>query len=933
MSSDKKLLEALSKRCGARIVYFDLVAVHFPEHLQLEAALENGPPKATAGPKFAPPKRAYLCVGRSALFLVSYSLSRVLPQGQVEYAWIEKVVEDTSSRNRFMVVLNYDAPKDSPAQLMVDTWCREGLLSRIFDNYLADSLLRIGKLVALPKFEQDLMALSTPSSIRPFKGFKVARFMDFTFHIREEFQELPNAVSKVLTGVYGAPLGVLHKAGESRSWSSWMGGSKNTGPQLELLLNVLDPVPLSHLARLGQEHVRWVANQCKQALCRNWNTLVLRNQPCLKKMNLSNDIASWICWELLLQDNDSTWALVLLRRQYVPPMLDTVQDFVLSIKCPTNCVIDGTVKEQDLMHEVSMIADSFSSQLHPNIFVDIIQAKLDALLYDEDAYEWIFNRLGLRPNGKAQLEKYSTIFVKGVAKLLSDEHVLTSSQPMEEAEKLTNAICDNLAERDLEPMQVALKLLSNPGEGLQRNAAAGSYAAACVNAWNFRVASYLAFRLDGSMLGSRLTLADLIAGVHHGAVAEETSKVFVEILSFLLHLRRKDLRVPWEPKALTSHLTSMGLLSSMGPSSKAPLPGGDDGEQSATGVQCMFNDRVMQALIETGHLRAVLRDERSGGGCMSTEFTYLLSNLLQCDAASVNLKASICRLIITDKAIGDSGQAEVLCGGLTSLMETGSLFLATMACAALVNLSQSREAVRGHLIIMGVVDSLDRNLRSKDNDLMLYTLMLLVHLTKRSNHRAALMQRGLLNLLYEVFSSTYQQLEHRRRVLSELCSVLGQLCNDEHSRATLSEPKWQVADKLLSVMEAALKWPAGRLPGQTLPERSVKILSKVFYALKQLSAGSLELKEQIARAALPAVVQDLSNLENLKNSDWASNAVLLLHFLTSSRKATKLIQESGWTAAYGALMQAQLSSTEVIRARITHIAKCVVSHQLPTETH
>ncbi|CAE8590024.1 unnamed protein product, partial [Polarella glacialis] len=137
---------------------------------------------------------------------------------------------------------------------------------------------------------------------------------------------------------------------------------------------VVDAMQLSSLRPLGREHVRWVAMEYKQNLVRGRITVVLTNQAYHKKMNLSNDLAAWTCWELLLKDHEYTMALVVLRRQYMPPMLDTVQDFVLAIKCPASLIETKKVKVESLLQELHLAADSFGTQVQsPSIYTDMIQ--------------------------------------------------------------------------------------------------------------------------------------------------------------------------------------------------------------------------------------------------------------------------------------------------------------------------------------------------------------------------------------------------------------------------------------------------------------------------------------------------------------------------------------------------------------------------------
>ncbi|OLP86846.1 hypothetical protein AK812_SmicGene31997 [Symbiodinium microadriaticum] len=141
----------------------------------------------------------------------------------------------------------------------------------------------------------------------------------------------------------------------------------------------------------------------------------------------------------------------MMRRQYVPPLMDVVQDFILAMKCPSKSVSAQMV--QDLKKQAA--ADPFALVLllarpsdesleedaqkatvvSERLFIILVleeeneeQAKLDALHYDSEAYAWIH----------------------GVVKSLYNEHVLSSIEVLE----------------DLEPLTVALKLLSHPGQGL-----------------------------------------------------------------------------------------------------------------------------------------------------------------------------------------------------------------------------------------------------------------------------------------------------------------------------------------------------------------------------------------------------------------------------------------------------------------------------------
>jgi len=752
-------------------------------------------------------------------------------------------------------------------------------------------MLRLGQVVAFPLVEGQLKpSAPLPHRVLPFQGYREVIFQDYSFFIRNEFQS-GAAASGARTGVYCAPVTSVFPGSDRMA-------RYGEDFELEVSLHVYEPVPLAHLGQIHREHIRWVAMAYKQALIRTQQTYVLRNKLYLKKMNLSNDLAAWVCWELFLQDKQTLTVVVMLRRQYLPPLVDSVQDFAVILKCPASAMAEGRTKgfQEDLIHEAHIMADSLSPRAQSaGLYPDVIQAKLDALLYDEEAYGWIRSRLKLRPDGEARLEQYACVFVKGILKILRDENALLHPELWDEASRRVASVCGKKSEQDLDPMVVAQHSLRHMPEG-PHGTTADEQAGARMNAWHARVAQYLAYCVDGGLFGSKFTLADIISNLQIGKVEQFAQRRLGEVLAFLLHLRPKDLAKAWEPKALPSQLLALGLLSS------------DAGKEPA----CSFNDRVMQAMLEMGYLQRLLAP-RSGQGSISTEYAHLLKYLMQCDGASVNLKASICRQIVAAK---DAEQGPTLCDGLVALLRTGGPFLATYACAALVNLSQAKEVVKNFLVHNGIGAICMQQLRSKDDDLILYTLMLLVHLSKFPYHRLALLQCGLVPLLYEILSASYGVLQYKRRILTELCSVLGQMCNDEDTRLMICRTYQYVIDCLLSVFESAEQWPGNRRPGDALPPASAKILSKVLFALKQLCANSVENKELVGSRVIKALMSDLQTAGNLEEKDWANNALLLLLILAISSYNRALIEEAGWADTHAVLCASPLGKLFVTRDRI-----------------
>jgi len=884
MPSNPRLLGILGERAKLEIRYFELVTI---------VETEDGSPPINGAAVTT--KKRFMCVGLHTLAFLRESLRRERQGGSIEYAWIDKVVEDKGNTTDFMLTMS-GAPVDAPKFVLIRSESRATAIAQISICYLADAMFRTGTTPAFPKTEEDLHSEVDSFTVVPFKKYKQVVFQDYFLWIRKEFEELPSSSSAASTGIYHVPAAMLmgNVVADVRL-------GEGDGMTIELSLHVYPQVQLAHLAQMGREHIRWLAMEYKQALIKNQQTYVLRNKLYLKKMNLSNDVSAWICWELALINKDQLTVVMLLRRQYVPPLMDAVQDFAIILKCPASAMSERHTREfqEDFIHEAELMADSLNPRAqNQGIYAHMVQGKLDALLYDEEAYSWIRSRLKLRPDGETHLEKYACIFVKGVLKILRDQNALQHPELWDEVSRRVAAACETKVEQDLDPLVVATQMLRIPSEGLKLDNPDENTEMA-LSYWHSRVAVYLAWCTDGGLFGSKLTLADVISILAHDQVHHVARSTLLAILTFLLHLRPKDLRKKWEAKTLSNQMMAMGLL------------GADECSE-----KCIFNDRVMQVLLEMGFLKKVLPAQASDEGSMSMAYAHLLKNLMMCESASVNLKASICRQIVAER---DAEHGCALCMGLLELMRTGGLFLATYACAALVNLSQAKEEVKNFLVYRGIAAICLQQLQSKDDDLMLYTLMLLVHLTKYANHRQSMNEAKLVPQLYEILVASYGVLQYKRRILTELCSVLGQMCNDEETRKWICADYPNCIECLISIFNAAQVLPGDRKPGDVLPSTSTKIISKVMFALKQLCANDPQNKETVGGPVIKPVIKDLMNKNNLVHQDWATNAITLLLLLAVSSGNCMTMKESGWDNAYNVLTASPLGKMDVTRDRIQQI--------------
>lgn len=869
MSSDKKFLKALSVLTKSDLRHFEIVSVERGDRaLGFRGNV----------------KRVIVAVGKHALWLVKRNANLVLPGGELKYEWVERVIEDSASNCKFEVRLSDKRSADCPYRITVLSESRTSLLTSFATCYIADGMLRLGKVVVFPKEQANLGADKAECPcITPFNNYVLQRYQDYTFFLHETFKDLPNAVARTKTGSFKAPTPMIHNQ------------SSPSGGVLTLSVLIHKPVPIKKLTKIGREHIRWVALEYKEALIRNQHTYVIRNQLYLKKMNLSNDISAWICWEMLLRAKDVTTMMILMRRQYLPPLLDTAQDFVIILKCPTDEIDKQWTSEARLMHEAHIIADSFGPEVqNPGLYPEMIQAKLDALLYDEEAYGWIKSRLKLEPAGEGNLSVYAWVFLRGVLKILRDDNALKAPPLWEEVRVRVNMLIERKSELDLDPMELASKGFLAKCLGWSHLPDTSPDVVKSLNAWQSRVAGYLSFAIDGGMLGSKFTLHDIVSTLGKDMLTQEAERKLSLLVAFLLHLRDKDFRKPFTKMSIINQLISFNMLG-----------GQSDVDVDGSTQNCTFNDRNMQVLLELEYLKRTLSP--SNPDKISVEYAELLKNLMLSDSSSVNLKASICRQIISMKDSDEQGT--ILIPGLISLMTSGGLFLATYSTAAVVNLSQSKDNVKNFLMRSQIAEICIAQLKSKDDDLILYTLMLLVHLTKMVHHRQRLMSVNIVAVLMDILTASYDVVKYKRRILTELAAVIGQMCNDEETRKLMCD-NYPVIELLIHDFD------------QTLPQPACKLMSKILFAFKQLCANSQENKDTVGPRVIKQVVKALSHPTNLENQDWATNAITLLVLMSISRSNCQLIQDD-WPEAYRALHASPLGSMDVTRDRIEQIRAAV----------
>jgi len=354
MSSDQQILAAIAMKTNQDMRYFERI-------------------KAVCGRESW---TCYICLGKHAVFFLHQDLTRRIHSGwQLFYAHINKVVQDNNTRRwmRFELNDNKDAAWETE-RLFIKSENRELLLQHLAVNWQTDYMWRLGRVNIFPLSTAVISKDSVDPDVLPFIDHKWVAYNHYRFMLHYDFQDQPNSIQADNTGEYMNP-----QNGAS------------------VVIHVHEPLTLDQLIQLKRDHIRWVAAEYKGQLVAEEKTFyVLRNQQRQKRMNLTGDMSAWHGWEIIIRTPTAAIICLLLRRQYIPPVCNSSQDLAVIMRVPSAGDANNVPSFKELLLEAHLISDSLcpeATSLPP--YRDIVQAKVDALRYDEESFAWIRSHLKL----------------------------------------------------------------------------------------------------------------------------------------------------------------------------------------------------------------------------------------------------------------------------------------------------------------------------------------------------------------------------------------------------------------------------------------------------------------------------------------------------------------------------------------------------------
>lgn len=844
---DSGVLLALTEQCDGTVKFVDLVEVHYDEKS----------------------RRLFLCIGEHGFFLLKRGSLRRFGSGELYYEHMDRFTESTAAPSDILITLKPSAKPDWAApSLWIRNFQKETLMKYLKVAWCSDHMCRYGRTGTFPYYRGPLpncpfaKAAHYPKVV-PFLGYQEVEYGGYTFFLSEDFEDRVTTAVPGSTGNYISPRGI------------------------EVAVHVHSPLPVSALPEVGRESIKATAAEYRRSLTERLKHYeLIYDQAYHKKMNVADDPCAWTGWELVCGTPKGLTSLVLFLRSYAFALMDQCQEIVVVFFMTAEDLAETKTTVDDFVREARLTADSMApaSVVHC-YFRDLLQYKLDVLLLSEESCQWLEARMKLVPS----LLPKAKSFVKTLLTQLHKAAVLKDP-----------GLIDDVGEKvPVEEHAIqALNAVVRAAEGFDVYDVKSPDQLRLQHQWQMRAARYLAYVLDGQLLGGRFRLADLIAAAGIPHLDPEIDQRIRQIIEFLVHVRSTDWVEPFSGTFLSRVVTT------------------------GTTPTFLFNDRVMKTLIDTGYAGKLFP---KGAERMYIQF---LAALIQSPFASASLKATICHRVLLATSTRQTESValqELLMGlvpGLLTIVKAGvasplvsadvgpppSALLATLAVVVLVSLSAGSTAVKSVLVNAGIAAAAVNQMRvEQDIAARQYIAKLIVNLTKTSAQRDRFMSAGIIPVLADVIAEEYDSPQKlSQELLYDIAAIVGHLANEPVARDQLVM-RYPTLDCLLYMFHTTESFSHGRL--------------RTVFAIRQLALHSWQVRQRIGLHTLQPTLHDLRNIKRETSVDYAANLLALLFVLALYKPFCVEMKESQVESILdGVVSTLQLSSivekVEKIRVRI-----------------
>lgn len=748
-----------------------------------------------------------ICLGEHAFFIVSRGMDKL--RGEVAYTHITKISEQKDKKRDPNVILFELSPNRSPtmpARIIFVTSSKEVFLKHLRCYWQTDYMWRLNKVATLkimkeniPTKRKAISAASQPITIEPRKNYKRELFMGYYFFISNIF--------------------TAHKLQDE-----WQGRFEDG--ELTLALEVSDLQPAESM----KSDLRNKAEARAIVLADGGQFWYITSEIHIKKCNLSGDIASWRGWLTNIRSQverdgrvfTKEICVIVMRRKYIPPLMDTGQDLVITL------VHDKAGAEiVDIGRD---IADSFHTYPDNNEpHVEVIERKMQSLLLDEEGYRYYTTHLGFKLSYLSQIQTIIYSLIK----------VMNRNNTDDSLKALDKKIRDQFP--TIAPVEDVMTIV----EAIVNEV--GASQPLIRRSWAQKFARYLAYCIDGGIYYGQFTISMIIGTIASGQVRDRKDLTQLrQITGFLLHLRKVD--DDYVYKDLSIKLKDMKFQDDP----KSQLQ--DD----------YFNERVMIIFLEEDMIQREL--EMSGDfDKLEPLLTYFLGNR----NSSIDLKCAVCRYVIGVYASkAENISLKFVLPQLMECIKSNSAKLATLASTAIVNMTRSNEQIKRELLTEeNFLEILKSQLSTPNQSLLINLLRAFNNMTTNSTFRKFIGEHLLENFVRIVRGTGIEGAYYMDEVLAPTIAILTILARDSESK-----------EKLIfgfNILAELIK----------LLDRGEDVQTKVLIFMQKMANRGLDLKGQIGNLLIEQLVEYLSKADQIRTGDFVKALLTLLAVLTTSNDA------------------------------------------------
>ena len=474
----------------------------------------------------------------------------------------------------------------------------------------------------------------------------------------------------------------------------------------------------------------------------------LRNNPYIKKYNLSNDIAKWEGWETLIITTQQVITVIILRRKFIPPLMDSGQDFY--IYCT-----GGEESHRFCMNTADSI---YTLGISSEVYRAVLAQRCEGLIMDEETAQFYQNTFQIKPSKIFFAYQVLISVLSIINRQASDPNI---QKIIEEAKKRPESKNpDSIYDRIDEPYKIIQEFckssyLSPGGAGYK--------------IWCKKVYRYLAYCINGGLLQGRINFSDILAYLMEIKFDDrdaEKIRIFIARMVDISHTNNEQ-EFDDIHSGVVKMLESSGFSGSTAANQSAV-------EKYSPHVSWRFNAIVMQSLIESGYMKKDFEQQQNA------LYPKLLLYLLQKQDSSQSLKLSICRACLSMNETTDTQTIRSLFPHILDIYLLSNYTLATQAAITLANLSYNNREHKQ--LLYKSCEGIMQRLNCKDSKLLSYTIMLLINLCSDPTRKKAIARDSRVIIRKIVVGN--EVVKQSIEVITKCYQILGIFCKD-HSNAEI----------------------------------------------------------------------------------------------------------------------------------------------------